>query len=1213
MSAYLKKHAKRTSFLKDLFKQKTAITEKILQNSMNKQQPFWWILFLTFKKQMLICALLQIISLILVLVSPFVIKYYLGFFSEPINLDFQVKFITLSLYFFSFAVLLITAFYLKKRFMIHWERSIEFQTFRLISQFCCFSKRNNNIFLKKYVENYGDIFSNKLAEFPNIFSLFFSIPSIIVAFFFIYSLMDKLFLIPLCLLLLMFLFQIKNQIYVSRCAKKIRFFLHARDSLLKKIFTYGNKVHLLSMESFFIRKIHFLQQSENKIALKILNNISASKVIYYYSGFIIAIPSVICYMCFHKNTSLISVSVLLIFFILVAHLYSNILLFFSSMKMLRKDFKFLNTKVSLVKSESNEVKLNDNDEVYENNDSLLMKQKYSIDHERILFHKASFMSLNNISLYNINFEQKNGSLIAVIGQSGCDISAFLLACTGDLNLVSGEKKIPNNFEVLPNNFSLFDGTLRENILLDRNFEGRRYIETVKSCHLEEDFNALDDGDETYLDTSKNNFKESFLKKIALARILYSKSDFYYFEEPFLGLSINEASNIFNDGILKQLKGKNRILITQKLEHAALCDLILVMKDGMIAEQGNHKSLIEKGGIYAKLHYSGAESRKFGLSFTQEKINIKNVSIDVKEKFNLYEYKNIEKSSDIKYIRQVFLSAKFFLKHYFQNKNSYISFALVLFSQIFICLAFYSLFSELTNDKFSKNFQMISFLFFSIVSMFLFYFFHLKNTLLNISLCSSIEKKVYDVLIKEYRNDQSYIASYLNKFSKVKNKLFESITAIMVRISFFLAGCFLLSITNISALLLVISIGIFTCVFFLLKKSSFIKSYFNFIKDKNEMEHVNQQLIHSLMVPNSFSFRVFLYNKLNEKINALQQKAKIKDKIFISFCKFIFLSLCFVTAISLSYFVVKLKVIHLGTIILALMSIIFFFQAFVNIGKVFRNFIKCIPYFESLLNASKQYSNNSLLYSTSEFWPQKGSLRIMSLTTKATKDYSSFIKNLDLFIPHASRFGLIAEKGQHKLPALFASLLLFVPFESGTIILDDEDLLKINSLDLKSRYSYISMDSLFPFLSLRENLDPFEEFDDSEIWSVLNRVGVAQSVAVMRNGLNTKIDEFPNQMVWSGELILFSFARALLYRNKIILIDNLIVPDDTELRIIDLIERDFTDVTIIVHAHAKSSLLTLCADVARFEEGILRRATLDKITYYTPTIQYEGADFVKNFQ
>ena len=1212
MPGYQKKYSLWISSIEALFTQKSISPDKILQKAINKQRALWWIFFLVFKKQIFICAVLQIILLSMAMFTPFMIKYYLSLYTLSSSPDLQKKLITVSFYFFAFISIFTITFYLKKRFMVNWKREIEYKSLSLMSRICCFSQKDqNSMMLKKFSDADGNFFSNKFVDLPNVFCLLFSIPAMIVAFIFIYSIMDKLFLIPVILLFSIFIFQIKNQVYLARTLKKVAFFMQSRRVLLKKIFSFGNRVHLLAMESFFIRKINSFQQNGNNITISVLNKISASRVIYYYSGFIIAIPSIICFTVFHHNSSPSAIVSLLFFFILVAHLYSNILSFFSRRQELENNFKVFNSNVSLIKNEYHDLKNEKIDEIDDNYDFPIVQPATAAIQEKIWFHKASFMSSNVINLYNISFEQKPGTIVAVVGQSGSGKSSFLSACTGELRLISGEKKLPNQFEVLPQDITLFDGTLRENIILDREFEGRRYIDVVRSCCLEDELNILEDGDETYFDTKENDFKESFIRKIALARTMYAKSDFYYFDEPFLGLSTQEASHIFNEGILRQLQGVNRILITQKLELASLCDYILVMKDGMVVEQGTHKSLVEKAGVYARLHYAGADSRQFGLSLQQTRMKFKSEAKSSIDKMNFYDFNFYDKANEIKYFRQILSSTKFFLESYFKNKNPYISFALVLSSQVFICLAFYSLFSQFASEKLTRNYQIILFGSFSVLSMALFYFFHIKNAMANILFGSSLEKKVYDVLIKEYQDDHTYTAKYLDKFSKVKDNLFTSITSIMVRMSFVIAGCFMLSIANVSALFLIIALGIFTSVFILIKKASYVRAYFNLQSEKNKLGRSTFHFLNSLLSPNSFHFRLYLYNKLEDKINFVQEKAKIKDKIVISFGQFVSIFLCIITAISFAYFVTRSNTIYPGTVILAFLAAVFFFQAFINIEEDIQKFIKCIPYFENLMRASIRYKESeSQQYPTSEFWPQKGSLRIMSLTTKSSKDYPYPIMNLDLFIPHGSRFGLIAEKGHHKTSTFFASLLLFVPFESGTVILDDEDLLKLNPLDLRDRYAYISMESLFPFLTLRENLDPAEQFDDSEIWSVLNRVGVAQSVAVLRNGLNTKIEEFPRQMVWSGEMVLFSFARALLYGNKILLIDNLIIPEDAELRIIDLLAQDFTDTTVIISAHAKSSLLTVCPNIARFEEGILRRATLDKVPYHT-SYQLDGNEFGKN--
>ncbi|APJ03867.1 ATP-binding cassette domain-containing protein [Silvanigrella aquatica] len=1212
MPGYQKKSALNVSSIGTLFNHNSLSLEKILQKTVHKKRALWWIFFLAFKKQIFICTLVQIILLSLALTSPFIIQYYISFFVNSNSMEIQKKLIYASLYIFSFMTLIVLASYLKKKLMVNWKREIEYHSLSLMAQITCFSsKEQSNIMLNKFTDAEGKFFAHKFMELPNIFCLFFSFPALIASFFLIYNLMDKLFLIPVALLLLTFFLQIKNQVYLARVFKKISFFLETRSQLLKKIFLYGNRVHLLAMESFFIGRMNTLQQNANNITVSVLNKTSIAKVIFYYSGFIIAIPSLICYFLIHKNATLPSITALLTFFILVAYFYSNILSFLSRRQHLKSSVEVLNSSIHLIKKYHLEELKADREEDFDENLDFISSSP-SFSQEKIWFHKASFMSPKGIRLYNVSYDHKPGTVVAIIGAPGSGKSSFLAACAHELRLISGDVKLPQNFEIMPQQISLFDGTIRENIILGHEFEGRRYIDTVRACYLEAELNLLEDGDETIIAPKDHQFSESFIRKINLARMLYAKSEFYYFDEPFLGLSKNEISHIFNEGILKHLHGLNRIVITQKLELASLCDYILVMKEGMVVEQGNHKSLIEKAGVYAKLHYAGADSRQFGLSFQAKPTALlQNIEKSNSDNHHFYDFSTYSKAHEIQYIRQIFASTKYFLVSYFKKKNPYFSFMYVLASQIFICLAFYSLFSKFASDNMSKYVQIILFGFFSVLAILSFYFFHVKNEKINTLFGSALEKKVYDVLIKEYHENHTYTASYLERFSKVKEDLFSSLTSIMVRVSFVLAGILLLAMSNISALLLLFSLFIFTSVFILIKKTSFIRCYFNLQAEKMRLSRSRFQFLNSLTAPNSYSYKLFLYNKFEEDVSLSEEQSQNIDHILVSFYRFIAFSMIAGAAISILFFVAKYNTTQMGTVILAFLAVVFFFEAFIHLENDLQKFVKSIPYFENLMRTSTSYKEiENQHYSTSDIWPQNASIHIMSLTTQKTKDIPKPIMNLDLFIVKGSNFGMIVDKGYVKISPLFASLLLFVPFETGTIVIDDEDILRLNPLELRDRFAYISMESLFPFLTLRENLDPSEQFDDSEIWSVLNRVGVAQSVAVLRNGLNTKIEDFPRQMYWSGEMILFSFAKALLYKNKIVLIDNLILSEDAEQRVVDLLLQDFINATVLIAAHPKSILLSVCSNIINFEGGQAQRVQGEKFSYYPP-VSYENGDYSKN--
>ncbi|BBH53311.1 ATP-binding cassette domain-containing protein [Fluviispira sanaruensis] len=1189
--------------------------DDIFRKMENSKKTLWWLFFYTYRRQILFVSVLQALLLSLILCFPYAIDFYLQFFLRSTSPTAQARLFTASVYLLLFVVFFTFILYAKNKVLMQWARVIKYHSLLLIARICESSEKNSNQFLyKNFVNGNEQQIIDKCVFFPKFLISLFSIPALLVAYYLIYKIMGNIFFVSLALLLAVFAFQFQNNRKLSHISQKISQLSLFRSQLFKKIFSFGNRVRFLAMESFFLRKINLSQEYAQKISKGILKNVAFSRVIYYASGFVIAIPSIAIFAYINKNMSSSDLTKLVILFILVAHFYANILYLFSTSKEWKTLFQKYRYPILLKQNCSKFSQIQDDwDEEW---DRILIGPKIkSTNSSKLFLQNASFFSPEGLSLYNLSFETKSGQLIAVVGQKSAGKSAFLNACAGELHLVSGEALFANSFEILSQMNLLFEGTLRENIILGREFEGRRYIETIRSCALEDEMNALENGDETLVEPSENIFTKSFIKKLCIARTIYGKADYYYFNDPFLDLSKEDASHIFNEALQKQLVNSVRIFVTEKLEFASLCHQIVVMKDGIIVEQGTHSSLVEKSGAYARLYYASADSRRFEFSQYQQikkTQNYRSPLLNISQKIDeVEEHKNVEnKKVENVYYKSLFNSLKYFVKYFFKDRRAWPSFGLALLSQFFLCSAFFILFSEYFQERLTHFWQVSLFCTFAILSLVNFFYFHLKNAGINNFLGSSLEKKVYDILIKDHKHEIAYTAQYIEEFSLVKDKLFSTFTSLLVRSVFFLAGCFLLAITNLSALCLILGMLAFVSVFIMISKNKFYHAHTKIKLDMKKLSRFSNYFFSLYTQAHSHSLRNFLLEKFQANINSAQESESDKDKIIVKFSLFLLAFFCFLVAVSLVYFVSFYDVISAGTVTLVVIATILFFQAIFNITNEIYTFIACLPHFENLMRTSILHEENEdIHYSTSEYWPQKGTLRIMSLTSQGTDSYPKPIKNLDLFVTHASRLAILEYVEETKISPFFATLLQFVPFQEGTIFLDDEDILKINPIELRNRFAYISLNSFFPFLSLRENLDPFEYFDDSEIWSVLNRVGMSQSVAVLRNGLNSKMDEFPTQLLWSGELVLVSFAKALLHGNKILLLDNVSVPEEIEMRIIDLIEHEFLETTILISTDAKSPLLQLCPDVICIENGEMHRVNAEKGNYHLP-ISYEEIEHHK---
>jgi hypothetical protein len=224
---------------------------------------------------------------------------------------------------------------------------------------------------------------------------------------------------------------------------------------------------------------------------------------------------------------------------------------------------------------------------------------------------------------------------------------------------------------------------------------KRYLEVISATLLENDIKNLEKGDNTIISINEqNNLDFCLLRKVAIARILYAKSEYYFFDDPLTGFTASESALIFKEGFLKILHGKNRVLVTQDLYLAALCNHIIVMKDGMIVEQGSHSWLIEKGGQYAKMHYAGVDlnnSNLTNLKNNTKRFSIKKSQIENLNDYNSNKFEAIKKENMLKYIVD---SSLYYFRTYFSICKPYVPISLVLLSHLSLCLSFLFLFSDI---------------------------------------------------------------------------------------------------------------------------------------------------------------------------------------------------------------------------------------------------------------------------------------------------------------------------------------------------------------------------------------------------------------------------------------------------------------------------------------------------------------------------------------
>jgi subfamily B ATP-binding cassette protein HlyB/CyaB len=154
--------------------------------------------------------------------------------------------------------------------------------------------------------------------------------------------------------------------------------------------------------------------------------------------------------------------------------------------------------------------------------------------------------------------------------------------------------------VLQENF-LFNRTIRENIaLVDPSIPMERVIEAAQLAGAHEFIVELSEGYDTLVGEQGSNLSGGQRQRLAIARALINNPRILIFDEATSALDY-ESERLIQDNMAKICAGRTVFIIAHRLSTVRQCHRIIVMDKGRIVEQGDHATLLETQGYYAKLH------------------------------------------------------------------------------------------------------------------------------------------------------------------------------------------------------------------------------------------------------------------------------------------------------------------------------------------------------------------------------------------------------------------------------------------------------------------------------------------------------------------------------------------------------------------------------------------------------------------------------------
>ena len=148
---------------------------------------------------------------------------------------------------------------------------------------------------------------------------------------------------------------------------------------------------------------------------------------------------------------------------------------------------------------------------------------------------------------------------------------------------------------------LFRGTIRENIAYGRpGASEEEIVAAAKLANADEFISRMPHGYDSVVGERGDTLSGGQRQRIGIARAVIRNSPIMILDEPTAALD-TESERLVIEGLERLMKGRTVIMIAHRLSTIRDADKIIVLKDGVVAEEGTHEELIARGGVYAELH------------------------------------------------------------------------------------------------------------------------------------------------------------------------------------------------------------------------------------------------------------------------------------------------------------------------------------------------------------------------------------------------------------------------------------------------------------------------------------------------------------------------------------------------------------------------------------------------------------------------------------